>query len=128
MDSSLVSAEMCQDVLPAYCATRTSVSTINWGLIALPSLKCRRAGKLYRALGHDTAKPLGAASDPDFGVYDAQGLIGPELNELTADVDVESHNLRLVKGQHWAWVQDYNNYQRGGNSGRYCQRLEVVPQ
>ena len=33
---------------------------------------------------HDESKPLGADGDPDFGVYDAQGLIGPELNaELT---------------------------------------------
>ena len=76
-----------------------------------------------------TDKPLGADGDPDFGVYDAQGLIGPAYTDLLFQADLESHTLQLAKGQHWAWMQDFNfNSQGAGKSGRYCQRLEVVPQ
>ena len=71
VDEGLISAEMCQDVLPAL-RHATSVSTINWCAIALLSLNVR-SRKLYRALV-TTAKPLGADADPDFGIYDAARL------------------------------------------------------
>ena len=126
LDSSLISADMCQDVLPA-SAPRVFGIDNKLGAYRFAQFEISQAGN-YTVRLTTTAKPLGAASDPDFGVYNAQGLIGPQLNELTGAVDLESHILQLAKGQYWAWAQDYNNYQRGSNSGRYCQRLEVVPQ
>ena len=126
LDSSLVSADMCQDVLPA-SAPRVFGIDNKLGAYRFAQFEISQAGN-YTVRLTTTAKPLGAASDPDFGVYNAQGLIGPQLNELTGAVDLESHILQLAKGQYWAWAHDYNNYQRGSNSGRYCQRLEVVPQ
>ena len=124
--SSLVSAEMCQDVLPATAPRDFGIDN-KLGAYRFAQFDVAEAGS-YTVRLVTTAKPLAVDADPDFGIYDAQGLVGPELNDLTANADVEAHTLALAKGQHWAWVQDYNNYQRSGNSGRYCQRLEVVPQ
>ena len=126
VDEGLISAEMCQDVLPATAPRDFGIDN-KLGAYRFATFDVPEAGN-YKVRLVTTAKPFGVDADPDFGVYNKQGLVGPELNELTADVDLETHSLSLTKGQHWAWVQDYNNYQRGPNSGRYCQRLEVLPQ
>ena len=126
VNEGLVSAEMCQDVSPASAAREFGIDN-KLGTYRFATFDVPEAGN-YKVRLVTTAKPFGVDADPDFGVYNKQGLVGPELNELTADVDLETHSLSLTKGQHWAWVQDYNNYQRGPNSGRYCQRLEVLPQ
>ncbi|MDG1115221.1 MAG: hypothetical protein P8N63_15740, partial [Pseudomonadales bacterium] len=126
MDSSLISEEMCQDVLPA-SAFRTFGIENKLGAYRFAQFEVPQAGT-YAVRLITTAKPSGSVSDPDFGVYNTEGLVGPEFRELSGRADLESHALQLAKGQHWAWVQDFNNYQRGSNSGRYCQRLEVVPQ
>jgi hypothetical protein len=126
MDSSLISEEMCQDVLPASAFREFGIEN-KLGAYRFAQFEVPQAGT-YAVRLITTAKPTGSVSDPDFGVFDIQGLVGPELRDLSGRANLESHALQLAKGQHWAWVQDYNNYQRGGNSGRYCQRLEVVPQ
>ena len=126
VNEGLISAEMCQDVSPASAAREFGIDN-KLGTYRFAQFEISQAGN-YTVRLTTTEKPLGTASDPDFGIYNAEGLIGPELNELTADIDLESHTMLLAKGQYWAWVNDYNNYRRGGGSGRYCQRLEVVPQ
>jgi len=126
VNEGLISAEICQDVSPASAAREFGIDN-KLGTYRFAQFEISQAGN-YTVRLTTTEKPLGTASDPDFGIYNAEGLIGPELNELTADIDLESHTMLLAKGQYWAWVNDYNNYRRGGGSGRYCQRLEVVPQ
>ena len=126
MDSSLISEEMCQDVLPASAFREFGIEN-KLGAYRFAQFEVPQAGT-YAVRLITTAKPTGSVSDPDFGVFNTQGLVGPERRDLSGRANLESHALQLAKGQHWAWVQDFNNYQRGGNSGRYCQRLEVVPQ
>ena len=80
----------------------------------------------YTVRVSSTVSPVGSIPDPDFGVFDASGLIGPSFAELTFDVGSEVHDLALTAGDYWLWVQDYNNNDADGTSGRYCQRLEIT--
>ena len=82
MDEGLISEEMCQDGPAGDCPARLRYLTINWARIALLSLNVPRAGS-YIVRWLRRLKPLGADGDPDFGVYDAQGLIGPDFADLT---------------------------------------------
>jgi hypothetical protein len=127
VDGGLISEEMCQEGSSANAqrvfGTDNKLSAYRFAQFNVP-----QAGSYIVRLV-TTNKPLGADGDPDFGVYDAQGLIGPDFADLTFQADLESHTLQLADGQHWAWMQDFNfNSQGAGKSGRYCQRLEVVPQ
>ncbi|MDA8535436.1 hypothetical protein N9K70_07390, partial [Pseudomonadales bacterium] len=127
VDGGLISEEMCQEGSSANAqrvfGTDNKLSAYRFAQFNVP-----QAGSYIVRLV-TTNKPLGADGDPDFGVYDAQGLIGPDFADLTFQADLESHTLQLAEGQHWAWMQDFNfNSQGAGKSGRYCQRLEVVPQ
>jgi len=126
LDSSLISTELCQDVAAADALRDFGIEN-KLGAYRFAQFEVAQAGS-YTVRLVTTEKPQGTDGDPDFGIYDAKGLVGPEIRDLTADVDLESHLLQLAKGQYWAWVLEYNNYQLGSNSGRYCQRLEVVPQ
>ena len=127
VDEGLISEEMCQEGSSANAqrvfGTDNKLSAYRFAKFNVPE-----AGS-YIVRVVTTDKPLGADGDPDFGIYDAQGLIGPDFADLTFQADLESHTLQLTKGQYWAWIQDFNfNSQGAGKSGRYCQRLEVLPQ
>gem|GEM_PF-1204322 len=126
IDSSLVSTELCQDAASENALPDFGIDN-KLGAYRFAQFEVTEAGD-YTVRLVTTVKPEGATADPDFGIYNAAGLVGPELGDLGAQPSLESHTLQLAKGQYWAWVQDYNNYQRTGDSGRYCQRLEVVPQ
>ena len=80
----------------------------------------------YTVRVSSTVSPMGATPDPDFGVFNASGLIGPSFAELTFNVGSEVHDLALTAGDYWLWVQDYNNFVANGTNGRYCQRLEIT--
>jgi hypothetical protein len=80
----------------------------------------------YTVRVSSTVSPMGATPDPDFGVFNASGLIGPSFAELTFNVGSEVHDLALAAGDYWLWVQDYNNFDANGTNGRYCQRLEIT--
>ena len=126
LDSSLISQEICQTA-----ATNNNQRTFGvdnkLGAYRFVQFEISTAGDYNVALT-TTATPPDAAGDPDFGIYNASGLIGPDPGALTFDANSESHTLRLAKGLYWAWLQDFNNHEPGSESGRYCHRLEVVPQ
>ena len=126
LDSSLISQEICQTA-----ATNNNQRTFGvdnkLGAYRFVQFEISTAGDYNVALT-TTATPPDAAGDPDFGIYNASGLIGPDPEALTFDANSESHTLRLAKGLYWAWLHDFNNYEPGSQSGRYCHRLEVVPQ
>jgi hypothetical protein len=126
LDSSLISQEICQTA-----ATNNNQRTFGvdnkLGAYRFVQFEISTAGDYNVALT-TTATPPDAAGDPDFGVYNGSGLIGPDPEALTFTANSESHTLRLAKGLYWAWLHDFNNYEPGNQSGRYCHRLEVVPQ
>ena len=79
----------------------------------------------YRVEVVSTTSPPGSTTDPDFELFSAKGSVGPSFGELTAAVGNETHDLVLEAGDHWLWVQDYNNNVASGVSGRYCQTVEI---
>lgn len=79
----------------------------------------------YRVEVVSTTSPPGSTTDPDFELFSAKGSVGPSFGELSSAVGNETHNLVLEAGDHWLWVQDYNNNVASGVSGRYCQSLEI---
>ena len=76
VDEGLISAEMCQDVSPA---TAHAIWYDNkLGAYRFATFDVPEAGN-YKVRLVTTAKPFGVDADPDFGVYNKQGLVGPEL-------------------------------------------------
>ena len=126
LDNSLISKEICQTA-----ATNNNQRTLGvdnkLGAYRFVQFEIGTAGDYNVAL-ITTATPPDATGDPDFGIYNASGLVGPDPEALTFNANSESHTLRLAKGLYWAWLHDFNNYEPGSQSGRYCHRLEVVPQ
>ena len=83
VDEGLISAEMCQEVSCRRLPSASSVLDNKLGAYRFAQFECPEAGS-YTVRVVTTRKPLGADGDPDFGIYDAQGLIGPDLADLTS--------------------------------------------